>query len=75
MHFTKEEIEKARSIDMLTYLEVNEPWNLIHVSGGTYCLKEHDSPKTSNGKWMWRSRGFGGTSALRFYKFGEAANP
>ena len=37
-----------------------------HVRGNTYCTREHDSLKISNGKWMWWSRGFGGNSALDY---------
>ena len=62
--YTAKEIERAREMDLLTYLRPNDPGNLIHISGGEYCTREHDSLKISNGKWMWWSRGFGGVSAL-----------
>ena len=61
-----QEIDRARGIDLLTYLQQNEPWELVHVSGQTYCTREHDSLKISNGKWFWFSRGFGGASALDY---------
>ena len=64
--FTAKEIEYAREMDLLTYLRQNDPGNLIHISGGEYCTREHDSLKISNGKWMWWSRGFGGASALDY---------
>ena len=64
--FTAKEIERAREMDLLTYLRQNDPGNLIHISGGEYCTREHDSLKISNGKWMWWSRGFGGASALDY---------
>lgn len=64
--FTAKEIEHAREMDLLTYLRKNDPGNLIHISGGEYCTREHDSLKISNGKWMWWSRGFGGVSALDY---------
>ena len=64
--FTAKEIEHAREMDLLTYLRQNDPGNLIHISGGEYCIREHDSLKISNGKWMWWSRGFGGVSALDY---------
>ena len=64
--FTAKEIEHAREMDLLTYLRQNDPGNLIHISGGEYCTREHDSLKISNGKWMWWSRGFGGVSALDY---------
>ncbi len=66
MFFTKEEIEKARSIDLLTYLRNYEPEDLVHLYGNVYCTRQHDSLKISNGKWMWWSKGFGGTSALDY---------
>ena len=64
--YTEEQIKAARSIDLLTYLQTYEPTELIHVRGDTYCTREHDRLKISNGKWMWWSRGFGGTSALDY---------
>ena len=66
--YTEEQIKKARSIDLMTYLRTCDPTELIHVSGNTYCTRTHDSLKinASNGKWMWWSRGFGGYSALDY---------
>lgn len=60
------DIEKAREMDLLTYLQIYEPNELVHVSGNTYCTREHDSLKISNGAWMWFSRGFGGWNALDY---------
>ena len=48
-----EEIEKARSVDLLSYLRECDPAELVHVSGSTYCTRSHDSLKISNGAWMW----------------------
>lgn len=66
--YTEEQIQKVRSIDLMTYLQTYEPTELIHVSGNIYCTHEHDSLKinASNGKWYWWSRGFGGHSALDY---------
>lgn len=50
----------------MTYLKHYEPQELVHLYGGTYCTREHDSLKISNGKWHWWSRGFGGVSALDY---------
>ena len=66
IYYSKEEIEKAREIDLLTYLRLNEPENLVRLNGDAYCTRQHDSLKISNGKWMWWSRGFGGSSALDY---------
>ena len=65
-YVTEEQIREARQIDLLSYLQINEPSELVHVSGKTYCTREHDSLKISNGKWYWWSRGFGGVSALDY---------
>lgn len=61
-------LERARQIDLLSYLGTYEPGNLVKVKGTTnvYCTAEHDSLKISNGKWYWWSRGFGGYSALDY---------
>ncbi len=59
-------IAKAKEMDLLTYLKNYEPEQLVKLSGGEYCTKEHDSLKISNGKWCWWSRGIGGRSALDY---------
>ena len=61
-----EALQEARRIDLLTWLRMNDPDNLVHVSGNTFCTAEHDSLKISNGKWYWFSRGIGGVSALDY---------
>lgn len=53
-------------MDLLTYLRLYEPENLVKVHGNVYCTREHDSLKISNGKWMWWSRNIGGASALDY---------
>lgn len=64
--YTKETIEKAKKIDLLTYLQNFEPDELVRFSRDTFCTKKHDSLKISNGKWYWFSRGFGGYNALDY---------
>ena len=64
--YNQEEIEKARQVDLFTYLQACEPQELVHVSGNVYCTREHDSLRISNGKWCWFSRGIGGYSALDY---------
>lgn len=61
-----EVILKAKEMDLLTYLKNYEPYELVRISGNTYCTKTHDSLKISNGKWMWWSQGFGGYNALDY---------
>lgn len=64
--YNQEEIEKARQVDLFTYLQTCEPQELVHVSGNVYCTREHDSLRISNGKWCWFSRGIGGYSVLDY---------
>lgn len=59
-------IEQAKQIDLLTYLQMFEPYELVKVSSRVYSTRTHDSLKISNGKWMWWSRGIGGRSALDY---------
>ena len=66
MHYSKEDIAKAREMDLLTYLTYFEPDNLKHVSANVYSTVEHDSLIINNGKWCWFSRGIGGKNALDY---------
>lgn len=61
-----EVVAQAKRIDLLTYLQERDPEELVRVSASTWCTREHDSLKISNGKWYWWSRGFGGRSALDY---------
>ena len=65
-YITPEMIQQAKKIDLLTYLKNYEPDELVRFSGNTYTTKTHDSLKISNGKWMWWSKGIGGTTALNY---------
>ena len=65
-YVTPEQITQAKELDLLTYLQRFDPHELVHVSGSTYCTREHDSLKISNGKWNWFSRGIGGKTALDY---------
>ena len=65
-YFNKKQIDEIREMDLLTYLQNFEPTELVHVTGNTWSVRDHDSLKISNGKWMWWSRGFGGASALDY---------
>ena len=63
---SKEEIAKARQVDLLSYLKTNEPEELVSLGGEVYCTVEHDSLKISHGKWYWWSQGVGGSTALDY---------
>ncbi len=65
-YITPEIILKAKQVDLLTYLQSAAPEELVRVSGNTYCTREHDSLKISNGMWHWFSRGIGGRNALDY---------
>jgi len=66
MYVPQESINKAKEMDLLTYLMNYEPYNLKKESSNSYCTVDHDSLKISNGMWFWFSRGFGGKSALDY---------
>ncbi len=65
-YVTPEQIERAKQMDLLTYLQYYEPQELVHFSGNVYTTRSHDSLKISNGKWCWWSRNIGGRSALDY---------
>ena len=65
-YVTKEEIEQARQLDLLSYLQRYRPDELVKVTRGVYSLRSHDSLKISNGKWFRWSNGVGGVSALDY---------
>lgn len=50
-YVTKEQIERAKSLDLLTYLQMYEPAELVRYSRNVYTTRTHDSLKISNGKW------------------------
>ena len=62
-----EVVLEAKKIDLLTYLKNYDPNELVHVSGGEYTTKTHDSLRISNnGLWNWCSQGIGGKTALDY---------
>ena len=64
-YVTREEIARAKEIDLLTYLQRCEPDELVKCGSG-YRTRTHDSLKLSNGLWHWHSRGIGGRTALDY---------
>lgn len=63
---TKEQIEAAREIDLLTYLQTNAPSELKRSAPGEYRMASHGSLVISNSRWYWNRGGFGGMSALDY---------
>lgn len=66
MFIDKEVINKAKQIDLLTYLLNNEPNELVKINDRNYTTREHDSLIISNGLWNWFSKGIGGKSAIDY---------
>ena len=65
---TREQIDRAKQWDLLSYLQQYEPGELKKVPGSSkeYRTVTHDSLVISNGKWNWTTRGFGGKTALDY---------
>ena len=63
---TREQIDRAKQWDLLSYLQTHEPGELKKTGPHEYCTVTHDSLKISNGKWNWTTRGFGGRTALDY---------
>ena len=63
---TKQELEEARKIDLLTYLKNYEPNELVQITKDTYSTKTHDSVRINNGMWYRFSKGIGGKSAIDY---------
>ena len=63
-----EQVQEAKSVDILAYLRSHEPESLRKSKGGNneYYLADHDCLKISNGRFHWFSQGVGGYSALDF---------
>lgn len=66
MWVSSKEIAEAKQYDLLSYLRLADPFELVKLSHDTYCLKSHDSFKISNGLWHWFSQSIGGRSAIDY---------
>ena len=56
---SRDQISRAKEVDILDYLMTHEPDNLKRQGHGRYTLRDHDSFVISNGKWVWNSRRIG----------------
>lgn len=65
---TREQIDRAKQWDLLSYLQTYEPGELTkkRPTDREYRTKTHDSLVISNGRWNWTTRGFGGKTALDY---------
>ncbi len=50
-YIAAEDVAKAKEMDLLTYLRNYEPQELVHVSGNTYCTREHDPSQMTLARW------------------------
>jgi hypothetical protein len=66
-YVTKEQIERARNVDMVEFLERTEGFN-VKKSGNGYRCDVHDSLFITNDRkgWYWNSRDEGGNNAIAF---------
>lgn len=80
MWVSKEKCALARKYDVLSYLKITDPGELVRVSRNEFCLRTHDSFRISNGKWHWWSRDIKGHTAVDYlvevkgYSFPYAVN-
>lgn len=65
-YYSKEQIAKAKEMDLLSYLSIYEPHELVRVNRNTYTTVTHDSLIISNGMWNWFSQHIGGKTALEY---------
>lgn len=63
---SKDEIARAREVDLLTYLQEREPHELVQSDPGEYRTVSHGSLVISNGAWYWNRGKVGGVSALDY---------
>lgn len=59
-------LEKAKAVDLLTFLKNYDPNELVKVSQNEFTTKTHDSLRISNGFWNWCSVGIGGKNAVKY---------
>ena len=62
---TKEQIERARQVDVLDYVLKYEAETVKRV-GNSYRRKDHPSIEINTGKWRWYSQGLYGKTALDY---------
>ena len=62
---TKDQIQRAREVDVLDYVLLYEKDNVRRV-GSSHRLKDHPSLSIEKGEWYWHSREIGGKTALDY---------
>ncbi len=61
-----EQVRLAKEVDLLSYLQANEPNELRCTAPNEYRTVSNGSLVISNGKWIWNRGGFGGRTALDY---------
>lgn len=59
-------LEKAKQVDLLTFLKNYYPNELVRETRTQYATRTHSSLKISNGFWHWCSVGIGGRNAVDY---------
>ena len=62
---SREQIDRAKQVNILDYLLTYEPNNIKRI-GSAHYLKDHDSLRISNGLWKWESQGIGGKNVVDY---------
>ncbi|MDR0490032.1 MAG: DUF3991 and toprim domain-containing protein [Oscillospiraceae bacterium] len=62
---SREQIDRAKQVNILDYVLAYEPDNLRRI-GSAYYLKDHGSLEISNGLWNWHSRDIGGKNVVDY---------
>ena len=65
---SEEQVRRAKEVDLLAYLQQNEPYELVQSKYTTkeYRTKTHSSLVISNGLWIHNRSGQAGKTALDF---------
>jgi hypothetical protein len=63
---SEEQVAQAREVDLLTYLQEKEPWELKRSGPGEYRTASHGSLVISHNLWFWYRGQVGGRGALDY---------
>lgn len=65
MHFSDEQVQRAREVSLLDFIRSNEGWTILNV-GNFYTTKEHDSLRILSDEktFFWNSRGLNGHNVI-----------
>jgi hypothetical protein len=63
---TVEQVQAAKAVDLLSYLQANEPSELRRSAPNEFRTVSHGSLVISNGRWFWNRGQVGGRSAVDY---------